>query len=311
MPLVPVGATRVAADSRHVRADDHDVGGARARVVWYGGGRERERTTGPPIHERVNRRAAVRTDRSSGSRATASSGLRQYPASDPRRRPPSRHSAAIVSRVGRRSRDLPHYDRARLRPVGGRRLSHGEVGFGHVRNPSSCPTIARGRGSPRWAWPGDTRRSRVGALALAATPRSALKIGGPPRPFRIGTPALDRFPIQLWTRLVSRRLKSVTLAQLDYGDAAGLLPLREAIADHVCRARGTSCVADQVVIVSGAQHGLELICRLLLDPGDVAWMEEPGYPGRARRVGGCRSPYPADPGGRAGDQRRDRCTTGR
>ena len=74
-------------------------------------------------------------------------------------------------------------------------------------------------------------------------------------------------------------MKSVTLAQLDYGDAAGLLPLREAIADHVSRARGTSCVADQVIVVTGAQHGLELVCRLLLDPGDVAWMEEPGYPG--------------------------------
>ncbi len=34
-----------------------------------------------------------------------------------------------------------------------------------------------------------------------------------------------------------------------------------------------------MVVVAGAQHGLELVCRLLLDPGDVAWMEEPGYPG--------------------------------
>ena len=173
------------------------------------------------------------------------------------------------------------------------------------------------RPRPRVAPLGLARRhppiSRRG-LALAATPRSALKISGPPRPFRIGTPALDRFPIHLWTRLVSRRLKSVTLAQLDYGDAAGLLPLREAIAGHVCRARGTSCVADQVVIVSGAQHGLELICRLLLDPGDVAWTEEPGYPGArgALVAAGARiRPIPVDGQGinveigarRAGDAR--------
>ena len=113
---------------------------------------------------------------------------------------------------------------------------------------------------------------------------------------------------------MSRRLKSVTLAQLDYGDVAGLLPLREAIAGHVCRARGTSCVADQVVIVSGAQHGLELICRLLLDPGDVAWTEEPGYPGArgALVAAGARiRPIPVDGQGinveigarRAGDAR--------
>jgi GntR family transcriptional regulator/MocR family aminotransferase len=116
-------------------------------------------------------------------------------------------------------------------------------------------------------------------VAMAGTRPSALKLDGPPRAFRIGTPALDCFPIQLWTRLASRRWKSVTLTQLDYGDTAGLPALREAIADHVGRARGTSCTADQVVIVSGAQHGLEWICRLLIDPGDTVWMEEPGYPG--------------------------------
>jgi GntR family transcriptional regulator/MocR family aminotransferase len=139
-----------------------------------------------------------------------------------------------------------------------------------------------GRPHQRVAPRGATRHhpplSRRGT-ALAASRSSAIKIAGPPRAFRIGTPALDRFPIQVWTRLASRRLRSVTLAQLDYGDAGGLLPLRQAIADHVRRARGTSCVADQVIVVAGAQHGLELICRLLLDPGDVAWMEEPGYPG--------------------------------
>jgi GntR family transcriptional regulator/MocR family aminotransferase len=120
--------------------------------------------------------------------------------------------------------------------------------------------------------------SRRGA-ALAATPRTALKIEGPPRAFRLGTPALEWFPIQLWTRLANRRLKLLTLPQLDYGHGGGLPALREAIAEHVRRARGTACVADQVVVVSGAQHGLELICRVLLDPGDVAWIEEPGYPG--------------------------------
>jgi GntR family transcriptional regulator / MocR family aminotransferase len=77
-------------------------------------------------------------------------------------------------------------------------------------------------------------------LAIAATPSSALKIAGAPRAFRVGTPAVDRFPVDLWMRLVARRLKSVTLTQLDYGEGAGLHALREAIAEHVCRARGTT-----------------------------------------------------------------------
>ena len=115
--------------------------------------------------------------------------------------------------------------------------------------------------------------------ALAATPRPALKIDGPPRAFRLGTPALDRFPIHIWTRLANRRLKSMTLAQLDYGPSAGVPALRVAIAEHVRRARGTACVADQVIVVAGAQHGLELISRVLLDPGDLALVEEPGYTG--------------------------------
>src|SRR5262245_32045651 len=52
--------------------------------------------------------------------------------------------------------------------------------------------------------------SRRGA-ALAATPRSAVKIAAAPRAFRLGTPALDCFPIHAWTKIANRRLRSVTL----------------------------------------------------------------------------------------------------
>jgi GntR family transcriptional regulator / MocR family aminotransferase len=115
--------------------------------------------------------------------------------------------------------------------------------------------------------------------ALAATPPAARRISGPPRAFRLGVPGLDLFPIRTWSQLASRRLRSLTPAQLDYNDTAGLKALREAIADHVRTARGTQCSADQVFIVAGAQRGLDQICHLLLDPGDTAWMEEPGFPG--------------------------------
>jgi GntR family transcriptional regulator/MocR family aminotransferase len=55
--------------------------------------------------------------------------------------------------------------------------------------------------------------------------------------------------------------------------------VRKAIAEHVQAARGTTCVADQVFVVNGAQRGLQMICSVLLDPGDRVWLEEPGYPG--------------------------------
>jgi GntR family transcriptional regulator/MocR family aminotransferase len=152
------------------------------------------------------------------------------------------------------------------------------------------------RPAPRPRHPALSRRG----TALVAAPPGARRLQGPPRPFRLGTPAVDLFPVRLWSRLVNRRLRSVTSAQLDYGDAAGLRHLREAIADHIQTARGTRCGADEILMVAGAQQGFELICRLLLDPGDRVWMEEPGYPGAgsALRAAGARVvPVPVDPEG--------------
>lgn len=120
--------------------------------------------------------------------------------------------------------------------------------------------------------------SRRGAAIAAAVP-AAHRIAGPPRAFRIGVPALELFPVRTWARLASRRVMAVTSTQLDYGRAGGLKALREAIADHVQTTRGTRCDADQVYVVGGAQRGLDLISRVLLDPGERALMEEPGYPG--------------------------------
>jgi GntR family transcriptional regulator/MocR family aminotransferase len=123
-------------------------------------------------------------------------------------------------------------------------------------------------------------------VALATTPGTARRIGGPPRPFRLGVPALDLFPVRLWSQLVTRRLRSTTMGQLDYSDSAGFADLREAIAEHVQTARGTRCAADQVFVVAGAQRGLQMMCAVLLDPGDKVWLEEPGYPGaRSALVG--------------------------
>ena len=150
--------------------------------------------------------------------------------------------------------------------------------------------------------------------ALVAAPQGAHRLDGPPRAFRIGTPGVDLFPVALWSRLASRRLRAITPTQLDYGEPAGLRALREAIAHHVQPARGTQCEADQILIVAGAQQGLELISRVLLDPGDRVWMEEPGYPGARSALLGAGArilPVPVDAEGldvamgarRAGDAR--------
>ena len=142
--------------------------------------------------------------------------------------------------------------------------------------------------------------SRRGALLAGVRRVVRPRISGPPRAFRLGTPALEAFPIATWSRLASRRLAAITARDLDYSGGAGLRALREAIAEHIRTARGARCDARQVYIVNSAQRGLELVCRLLLDAGDAAAVEDPGYPGvwSALASAGVRVvPVPVDPAG--------------
>lgn len=99
------------------------------------------------------------------------------------------------------------------------------------------------------------------------------------RPFQPGNPDLTAFPRHLWARLAAKHWRSASSAFLGYGDSRGYQPLRAAIADYVHRIRGVQCNAEQVLIVAGSQHGLYLCGQVLLAAGDVAWIEDPGYPG--------------------------------
>lgn len=97
--------------------------------------------------------------------------------------------------------------------------------------------------------------------------------------FRYGRPALDQFPIKLWRKLLSRHCR-FNINLLDYAtDSLGHKPLREAIARYLCRSRAVQCAADQVIVVNGSQQALDLVTRLLIDPGDWVALEDPGYLG--------------------------------
>jgi GntR family transcriptional regulator / MocR family aminotransferase len=102
---------------------------------------------------------------------------------------------------------------------------------------------------------------------------------GPPRPFRTGTPALDAFPYKLWGRLLAQRWKQSGRAIIPYDDSSGYIPLRKAIASHLSTTRGVQCVPEQVIITFGSQHALEIIARVILEPGESAWIEDPGFLG--------------------------------
>ena len=119
--------------------------------------------------------------------------------------------------------------------------------------------------------------SRRGEL-LAAASAGAGCSSGLARPFRSGIPALDDFPVETWKRLVTRHLRRPPRELLGYDDPAGYAPLRKAIAAHLGPARAVYCEPEQVIVITGSQQGLDLVAHILLDDGDTAWMEDPGYP---------------------------------
>ena len=125
------------------------------------------------------------------------------------------------------------------------------------------------------------RLSTYGALLTEAGPLEPPRVAGT-IDFRDGRPAFDHFPFDEWRRCISAAARSEG-AWLDYRpDPAGHPPLREAIAEYLGRARAVLCGADDVVIVSGSQQAIDIVARVLIEPGDVVALEEPGYLGAQR-----------------------------
>jgi GntR family transcriptional regulator/MocR family aminotransferase len=113
------------------------------------------------------------------------------------------------------------------------------------------------------------------ARDLRPAPGPAARMGA----FVPGVPALEQFPLALWRRMLDRAWRTLTPAQLNYGEPAGEDALRTAIADHLRAARGVVCEAGQVFITDGTQSSLDLCLRALADAGDTIWLENPGYGG--------------------------------
>ncbi len=98
-----------------------------------------------------------------------------------------------------------------------------------------------------------------------------------PVPFTVGIPALEVFPLATWARLSARRWRLSGKELLLAGDPRGYAPLRDAVAHYVATARGVRCSVEQVLIVNGAQHAIDLCARLLVSAGDAVWLENPCY----------------------------------
>ncbi|WP_433468276.1 PLP-dependent aminotransferase family protein [Spirillospora sp. CA-128828] len=97
--------------------------------------------------------------------------------------------------------------------------------------------------------------------------------------FRAGLPDVRLFPYEAWRRIMAGLLRPSSLADpASAGDPAGLPALREAIARHAGLSRSVRANGHDIVVTAGIQQAIDLIVRVLLEPGDVVAVEDPGYP---------------------------------
>lgn len=153
----------------------------------------------------------------------------------------------------------------------------------------SAEGMIRGRmGSGSYVQAVTLTRTQPTATAIAATrflsayaTRALLETARPDRRscrFDLGhgraavSPAMHR----AWRQALVR---SADDTEFDYPDASGLQALREALSGYLSRRRGIETGADQLLIVTGIQQGIDLAARVLLNPGQAALVEEPCYPG--------------------------------
>jgi GntR family transcriptional regulator/MocR family aminotransferase len=114
------------------------------------------------------------------------------------------------------------------------------------------------------------------AVWRSLPPPVAAAAHAPEFDFRVGIPDAALFPLETWRRLLARELRDAA-GFAHYADPGGHPGLRAAIARHAGVSRSVRAGADDVLVTQGAQQALDLLCRVLLEPGDRVAVEEPGY----------------------------------
>src|SRR5215217_1148714 len=111
-------------------------------------------------------------------------------------------------------------------------------------------------------------------------------IAGPPGvSFVPAVAALDEFPIKAWERLRAQVLAQKGAHLLQYASSRGDPELRKALATYLCDCRGARCDPDQIIITAGTQQAMMISAMALVNRGEVAWIEDPGFY-QARRAFG-------------------------
>jgi DNA-binding transcriptional MocR family regulator len=127
-------------------------------------------------------------------------------------------------------------------------------------------------GAP-FAW-----RGKIAAAALRSsdsTLRDTIRHSSDARVLSLaaGEPAIDCFPTAAFQQAIDQVLKRDAYAAWRHGPTEGQPVLREAIAERF------GVPAESVLVLAGAQQGLDLLARCLVDPGDAVILDRPGYLG--------------------------------
>ncbi len=116
-------------------------------------------------------------------------------------------------------------------------------------------------------------------------------------PFNTGRCSVDERTLKIWRRLTAAQLRKADPLGLGYSDPRGSPRLREAVARYLRAARGVHCDPAQIMILSGAQQAIDLVVKVLVEPGDAVWIEDPTYPalhGALRAARATIVPVPVD-----------------
>ncbi|WP_213877586.1 PLP-dependent aminotransferase family protein [Pseudomonas sp. dw_358] len=107
--------------------------------------------------------------------------------------------------------------------------------------------------------------------------------------FAGGYPAAQFFDREPLAEASQRAFAEAPLDCLQYGATEGLPALRAELVKLMGR-RGSEVAMDDVLVTTGSQQGLDLLIKVLLEPGDTVMVERPGYPAalQALRMGGMR-----------------------
>lgn len=96
----------------------------------------------------------------------------------------------------------------------------------------------------------------------------------------------DMISIETFKQVVNKILERDKGRAFTYQDSQGYLPLRESIAKELNKKR-IDTTAEYIQIISGAQQGIDIVARALLNHGDIVFVENPTYPGAIAAFRSC------------------------